>query len=141
MNSVIEIPVDDLNELPGLSKLLIDFAGGTKHFLFYGPMGSGKTTFIKEICIALGSSDNFNSPTYSIVNEYNTVSGKIYHFDLYRLKTADELMDIGIEEYLSSGNYCFFEWPEKVESLVDKSHIRIDIEPAGNNRYIRITKI
>lgn len=140
MSSVIEIPVDNLNELPGLSKLLVDFAGEARHFLLYGPMGAGKTTFIKELCLVLGSSDNFGSPTYSIVNEYKAGSGKIYHFDLFRLKTAEELMDIGIEEYLSSGNYCFFEWPEKVESLVDKGHLRIDIEPDGNNRYIRITK-
>ena len=140
MNSVIEIPINNLNELPALAKLLIEFAGDLRHFLFYGPLGAGKTTLIKEVCSVLECEDNYSSPTYSIINEYHYPAGKIFHFDLYRLKNMVELMDLGIEDYLGSGSYCFFEWPQNVETLVNKNHLKIEIEPDGNNRYIRITK-
>jgi tRNA threonylcarbamoyladenosine biosynthesis protein TsaE len=140
MTSVIDIPVANLNELPYIAKLAITFAGDLKTFLFYAPMGAGKTTFIKELCSALGSHDNFNSPSYSIVNEYTGDRKKIYHFDLYRLTNTEELMDLGIEEYLDSNNYCFFEWPERAEEFVVKPHVKIEIELGENIRYIRISK-
>lgn len=140
MNSEIEIPVNNLNELPALAKMVIDFAGTSRHFLFYGPMGAGKTTFIKELCCVLGTVDNLSSPTYSIINEYAYANGKIFHFDLYRLKDAEELLDIGVEDYLASEHFCFFEWPEMAETLVNRNHIKIEINPEANNRYIRITK-
>jgi tRNA threonylcarbamoyladenosine biosynthesis protein TsaE len=103
-------------------------------------MGAGKTTIIKELCIAIGSNDNFSSPTYSIVNEYIYPGGKIYHFDLYRLNSLDELFDIGIEEYLYSGHYCIFEWPQLVEDLINVNYKKIEIEVNENIRYIRIIK-
>lgn len=140
MSSVVEIPVDHLNEYPALSRLLVDLAGDARHVLFYGPMGAGKTTFIKDLCAVLGGADNFSSPTYSIVNEYKSEAGPLYHFDLYRLKDRNELLDIGVEDYLSSGNWCFFEWPELVEDLVDKAYVKVQIENAENNRFIRISK-
>ena len=140
MNSVIELPIDHLNELPVVAKFVIDFARGEKVFLVYGTMGAGKTTFIKELCKALGSSDSFSSPTYAIVNEYQSPAAKIYHLDLYRVQTTTELLDLGIEEYLRSGNYCFIEWPERAEEFVDKTHIRIELELNGDTRYLRVTK-
>jgi tRNA threonylcarbamoyladenosine biosynthesis protein TsaE len=84
----------------------------------------------------LGSDDNFSSPTYSIVNEYQCQSGKIYHFDLYRLNSAEELYDIGFEEYIDSGNYCFIEWPEKTLPFIPKTYLSIVINQNENNRYI-----
>lgn len=87
---------------------------------FHGKMGAGKTTFIKALCRELGVVDVVNSPTFSIVNEYLDASGDIvaYHFDLYRLKSVAEALDMGAEDYLYSGRYCFIEWPEVAEAIL-----------------------
>lgn len=90
-------------------------------FCFKGDLGSGKTTFISSLCKILGCVDQVSSPTFSIVNQYNANGKVIYHFDLYRLKNLEEAMDIGLEEYLYSGNYCFIEWPEKVTNILPDS--------------------
>ena len=110
--------------------------------LFYGEMGSGKTTIIKEIAAKLGVKDLTNSPTFSLVNEYVTGKGdRMYHFDFYRIEKEEEAFDIGFEEYLDSGNWCLIEWPEKVENLLplDSVVIRIDINP-DDSRTIQLTK-
>ena len=110
--------------------------------LFYGEMGSGKTTIIKEIAAKLGVKDLTNSPTFSLVNEYVTGKGdRMYHFDFYRIEREEEAFDIGFEEYLDSGNWCLIEWPEKVENLLplDSVVIRIDINP-DDSRTIQLTK-
>ena len=110
--------------------------------LFYGPMGSGKTTIIKEIAAQLGVKDLTNSPTFSIVNEYVTGDGdRMYHFDFYRIEEEEEAYDLGFEEYLDSGSWCLIEWPEKVENLLplDSVVIRIDINP-DDSRTIQLTK-
>lgn len=87
-------------------------------WLFVGEMGAGKTTLIKALCRALGVVNMVQSPTFSIVNEYTTHEGKsVYHFDCYRLRNEAEALDIGIEEYFDSGNYCFIEWPERITAL------------------------
>lgn len=91
----------------------------SKILLFDGPMGSGKTTLIKEIATLLGVNDVTSSPTFSLVNEYESDSGEIiYHFDFYRIETEDEAYDMGIEEYLDSDAWCFIEWPDKVQNLL-----------------------
>jgi len=138
MSSVLEITVTDQNELPGLAEPILRLYNNPKIILLYAPMGAGKTTLIKEFCRQLGSTDNFSSPTYSIVNEYQYPNGKIFHFDLYRLKNIEELMDLGIEEYLNSGHYCIFEWPEMAEEFVKSPCKKIEIEVNENIRYIRI---
>jgi tRNA threonylcarbamoyladenosine biosynthesis protein TsaE len=138
MSSVLDIRVSDQNELPKLAEPILRLYNDPKIILFYAPMGAGKTTFIKEICRSLGSTDNFSSPTYSIVNEYKYPGGKIFHFDLYRLKSVEELLDLGIEEYLNSGHYCVFEWPEMVESMIHVRYKKIEIEVNENIRYLRI---
>ncbi len=98
-------------------------------WLFRGQMGAGKTTLSKELLKQLGVEQNVQSPTFSLVNEYNTTSEAIiYHFDLYRLKNIQEALAIGIEEYLDSGNYCFIEWPEQAEELWDFPHVNVEIE-------------
>ena len=111
-------------------------------------MGAGKTTLIKEFCHQLGSSDNFSSPTFTIVNEYfippQPTTGKlpqvtcIYHLDLYRLKNFEEVLSIGIQEYLNSGNYCFIEWPELAETLLPPDAVKIFIKPDGEVRNLFI---
>lgn len=129
----------DLSELDRVADQLIELGGGVPVWLFFGQMGAGKTTLIKKICEKLGVNGIVQSPTFSIVNEYTTQARKtIYHFDLYRLKNETEAYDIGVEEYLYSGNYCFFEWPEKIESLWPDEYLEIQIvQIAGGNRTIQ----
>jgi tRNA threonylcarbamoyladenosine biosynthesis protein TsaE len=122
-----------ITQLPTTASDIISFASNNRIFLFYGEMGAGKTTLIKSLCKYLGSNDNITSPTFAIVNEYTGKNGSIYHFDFYRLKTQTEALDIGFEEYLYSGNYCFIEWPEKIPDLLPNKYISIKIEALDNN--------
>ena len=102
-------------------------------FAFYGSMGAGKTTFIKAICHELGVNDIVQSPSFSIINEYKTTSGEsIFHFDFYRIKKLEEVFDIGYEDYVYSGCYCFIEWPELIESLLPEETVRIRISGEGD---------
>ena len=104
-------------------------------FAFEGQMGAGKTTFIKKLCEEMGTMDIVNSPTFAIVNVYDVeqpYKGEVYHFDCYRLKDIREAMDFGAEEYLYSGNYCFIEWPEKIEALLPEDTVRVKIEVREN---------
>lgn len=100
----------------------------SKILLFNGEMGVGKTTLIKEIVKQLGVTDTVSSPTFSLVNEYHsTLGGKIYHFDFYRINKEEEAMDMGIEEYFYSKNWCLIEWPNKIENLVPLKSVSIHI--------------
>jgi tRNA threonylcarbamoyladenosine biosynthesis protein TsaE len=118
------------NDLKDVAHKLIEKAGAIKVWLFYGEMGSGKTTFIKVLGAALGVTDHMSSPTFSIVNEYLAKEDhKVYHFDFYRIKNEAEAYDIGTEEYFYSGNYCFIEWPEKIVSLIPGERVEITITP------------
>ena len=104
-------------------------------FAFDGAMGAGKTTFIKKLVEQMGSVDIVNSPTFAIVNVYDVeqpYKGEVYHFDCYRLKDLREAMDFGAEEYLYSGNYCFIEWPERIEALLPDDTVWVKIEPQEN---------
>ncbi len=133
----LKLDISDISLHQQAAKELIAFAGEEKVFLFDAPMGAGKTTFIKSICAYLGVTDTMSSPTYSIVNEYNTNSHfKVYHFDLYRLKSSEELFEIGFEDYINSNNYLFIEWPELAITFLD-SFLRIIIYTENNNRYLR----
>jgi tRNA threonylcarbamoyladenosine biosynthesis protein TsaE len=141
MEPGLNLDISDLGRMSSFAETLLDFAEGKKIFLFYAPMGAGKTTFIKELCIQLGSVDNFSSPTYSIINEYHYPGGKIYHFDLYRLKNAEEVLDLGIEEYLHADNYCFIEWPGLAEIFIEGQYLKIEMEMNKNTRYLRATRM
>jgi tRNA threonylcarbamoyladenosine biosynthesis protein TsaE len=100
-----------------------------KILLFNGEMGAGKTTLIKKLCETLGVNGATSSPTFSLVNEYQTTDKqKIYHFDCYRLKSEIEALDMGIDEYLHSGHWCFIEWAEKIASLLPEEHAVLTIE-------------
>jgi len=111
-----------------------------KVILFNGDMGVGKTTFIKALSKALGVKDATSSPTFSLVNEYEAENGKlVYHFDVYRLKNEAEAYDMGIDEYLYSGEWCFIEWAEKIPSLIPQQHSIINIKLLGNgNRKLTL---
>lgn len=132
----LQLDISDVSKLQEACKQLVEFAGPVKVFAFEAEMGAGKTTFIKELCSILGSNDSFSSPTYSIVNEYNSPIGKLFHFDLYRLNSAKELLDIGFEEYVDSSHYCFIEWPEKALPFLPKPFLSIIINVSQNNRYL-----
>jgi len=123
----MEILIEHENTLPIAAASLLKFAGNEKIFLFEGEMGAGKTTLIKSLCLKLDMVDNVSSPTYSIVNEYIFPKGKIYHFDFFRIKNEAEAFDIGFEEYLMSGEYCFIEWPEMIAGLWPEHFIEIKI--------------
>ena len=108
-----------------------------RFFAFFGKMGVGKTTLIKEMCDVLGVVDNVCSPTFAIVNEYSTASDEsVFHFDFYRLKSIAEAYDIGYEEYFYSGCYCFTEWTEKVEELLPDRYVRVTMTEENERRTL-----
>lgn len=108
-----------------------------KVILFHGEMGVGKTTLIKQLCKKLGVLEATSSPTFSLVNEYQTKDNQIvYHFDFYRLKQEMEALDIGADDYLYSGNWCFIEWAEKIPNLIPEEHSVITIELLPENKRL-----
>lgn len=128
----MDLLIKSLADLDTVASDIISFAGKQNVFLFYGEMGAGKTTLIRSLCKQLGTTDNVASPTFSIVNEYKAPGKNIYHFDFYRLKTQTEALDMGFEEYLYSGNYCFIEWPEKFPELLPEDTLHISLEAIDN---------
>ncbi len=135
-----------LNSLDAAAQFIIDASPNQSFYTLQGEMGVGKTTLIKAIAKRLGSQDNVTSPTFSLVNEYIVEGGErntIYHFDFYRIKSLDEVYDIGYEEYFYSGQFCFVEWPDKIESLLPENFIEIRISRMGsaeNTRELTIFK-
>lgn len=133
----MEIKINNINEINMAAKQFVDAMGNNSVFAFYGKMGAGKTTFIKAVCEQLGVTDVINSPTFAIVNEYLDGRGEpIYHFDFYRIKRHQEVLDIGYEDYIYSGNICFMEWPELIEELLPEDAVKVTIEeePGGSRR-------
>lgn len=124
------INIPTLADLPKAAREFVEAMDDSTVFAFYGDMGAGKTTFIGELCRELGVSDDVtNSPSFSIVNEYrsDTTAELIYHFDLYRLDSLDEALDMGIEDYFDSGALCLLEWPERVEELLPDDAVRVKL--------------
>jgi tRNA threonylcarbamoyladenosine biosynthesis protein TsaE len=118
-----------LNQLPSVAQQIISYAGSSKIWLLEGPMAAGKTTLIKAICQQLGVTEAVASPTYSLVNEYNTAQGHdIYHFDFYRLRNQTEALDYGLYDYFDSGNLCLCEWPSKITDYWPHSYLYIKID-------------
>ena len=112
---------------------ILDKCSSARVFAFDGKMGAGKTTFIKHLCETMGTKDVVNSPTIAIVNEYEIASSEeVYHFDCYRIKDIREALDMGTEEYLYSGNYCFIEWAEMIEPWLPEDTIWVKIEVEEN---------
>lgn len=131
---MITIPNYHESELQEVARKLISNFGKIKVWCFDAEMGAGKTTLTKVICKELGVKDEMSSPTFSIVNEYQTEKGAdIYHFDFYRLKDLEEAIEIGVEDYLFSGNMCLLEWPEIVSPLLPDEYLQISIKLVGDN--------
>ncbi len=111
--------IDNLEEIKKVAADFLEYAGDRTIFALYGPMGVGKTTFVKAIGECMGIEDDISSPTFAIVNEYGTKSGEpVYHFDFYRVNNTSEALDFGYEEYFYGGSKCFIEWPEKIDELL-----------------------
>jgi tRNA threonylcarbamoyladenosine biosynthesis protein TsaE len=140
---MFQTELKNLSVLKEAARLLLNTFQEDRVFAFYGAMGAGKTTFIKAICQELGSDDYVTSPTFALINEYTTISGLvIYHFDFYRIKKLEEAFDLGYEDYIYSGNYCFIEWPEMIESLLPEGIVEVRIKEAENGtRFVEAKKM
>ncbi|MGM9745641.1 MAG: tRNA (adenosine(37)-N6)-threonylcarbamoyltransferase complex ATPase subunit type 1 TsaE [Paludibacteraceae bacterium] len=124
----MELKINSLGNIRDVARQFVETIGESTHIAFDGEMGAGKTTFIKAVCDELGVIDTVNSPTFSIVNDYATADGRhIYHFDFYRLKSPQEALDFGIEEYFASNSLCLMEWPEQIEPLLPDDTLQVTI--------------
>lgn len=138
-----EFHVDGVAGLAEVSEYLLSLRKWAEVFAFYGAMGAGKTTLIKDLCHRMGVTDEVNSPTFAIVNEYVTETDEsVYHFDFYRIKKLEEAYDIGYENYFYSGNLCLIEWPDLIEPLLPERFVRVDIRlgDTDDQRIITVTQ-
>ena len=124
-----QIQIASLEDLGRAAREFLEAIGKNTLIAFYAPMGAGKTTFTTAICKALGvQEDAISSPTFAIVNEYRGGAGRpIYHFDFYRIERPEEALDIGLYDYLDSGDLCLMEWPENIEGLLPDETLRVQI--------------
>lgn len=139
-----KIEIANLEALPAAAKEFVEMMGDNTVFAFYGDMGAGKTTFINELCRALGvDSDDTASPTFALINEYrsDTTAELIYHFDFYRIEDLDEALELGIEDYFDSGSICLIEWPERITPVLpsDTVSVRIRVND-DDSRTIEISE-
>ena len=125
---MLEIKIKSLDGIADAARQFVDAMGENKVFAMFGPMGVGKTTFVKAVCEILGVEDTITSPTFAIVNEYRTNTGEqIFHFDFYRIRKVEEVYDMGYEDYVYSGAVCFLEWPELIEELLPEDAVRVTL--------------
>ena len=130
-----------LTDLPQIADQIV-LNATSKVIVFYGEMGVGKTTLIKEIAKRIGVDEIINSPTFSIVNEYTLENDKLFHFDCYRLASEEEALDIGIEDYLFSSHWNLIEWPEKIENLLPETKMILDLSKNKNgSRTLKERKV
>ena len=129
MKHIIEIP--SVDAIPEAAEKFVALMGDETVYAFHGDMGAGKTTFIRQLCRALGVEEDLaNSPSFSIINEYrsDTTAELMYHFDLYRLESVEEALEIGVEDYFDSGALCLLEWPERIEPLLPDDTVVVEIK-------------
>lgn len=137
----VTFEINNIEELSKVSDLLISWRDKSNIIAFYGNMGAGKTTLIKNLCAKLGVQDEVNSPTFALVNEYQTETfDSIFHFDFYRIKSLEEVFDIGYEDYFYGGNLCLLEWPELIDPLMPEHYIKVNIT-LGKTDDSRVVKI
>ena len=129
-----------IDDLSFVARQIIDWLDGPTVVLFDGEMGAGKTTLISAICREMNVVDEVSSPTFSLVNEYHSVEGgSIFHFDLYRIEEEYEALDIGIEEYFDSNQFCFVEWPDRIPNLLPQKFSRVDIKVDDGKRIFSLS--
>lgn len=137
-----QILIPSLDKIDDAAREFMAQMGDETVYAFYGEMGAGKTTFINALCRALGvEEDPTGSPTFSIINEYrsDTTAELIYHFDLYRIESTDQALDIGVEDYFDSGALCLLEWPERIADILPDDTVRVDIaENPDGSRLLTI---
>tara|TARA_B100001079_G_C15941113_1_gene310743 strand:+ start:37 stop:450 length:414 start_codon:yes stop_codon:yes gene_type:complete len=127
-----------IEEIDKTAKIVLSLNPSAKIFIFNGEMGSGKTTIIKALIKELGYEGTVSSPTFSLINEYFN-GNKIYHFDFYRIKSRNELLDIGVDEYISRNDWCFIEWPSLIADMLPDKYIELNIDVISNDdRKLRI---
>ena len=136
------IKIKNLGDIEPAAKEFLAPVGDKRHIANYGPKGAGKTTFNKAVCEHLGTTDTVSSPSFAIINEYNSAAGRIFHFDFYRIKNLEEAYNLGYEDYFFGSDYCFVEWPEKVEELMPEHFtiVKITVDDA-DQRIIEIAGI
>ena len=128
------IRIPNLSSIDHAARELINTFPDKRIFAFYGEMGAGKTTLIKAICRVLQVTDVTSSPSFGLIYEYQTRGNEsVYHFDFYRIEQLEEAYDIGYEEYIDSGQYCFIEWPEKIATLLPPETVNVNLKITGNN--------
>jgi len=137
--STAEFKAPTISDLQQVSEHLSKLSLDENIILFSGEIGAGKTTLIKAFCRHLGVEDAVSSPTFSLVNEYEGRDGNIYHFDLYRIQSEEELYDIGYEDYFFSGYLCLVEWPEMARGIIPKNHVSVKIRVENDQRIITVT--
>ena len=129
--------IKSLSDINHIAARFIQAHPADRIFAFYGAMGAGKTTFIKALCEEMQVMDYVTSPTFALINEYKTENNSaIFHFDFYRIKNVSEAYDFGYEDYFYSGDYCFIEWPELVESLLPPIAVKVNIKEIENGKRI-----
>ena len=129
MKDNISYKIDEINSA---AKEILSLYNSSKIYVFIGEMGSGKTTLIKSLVKELGYKGIVNSPTFSIINEYSN-GNKIFHFDFYRVEDKNELLDLGIEEYINGDHWCFIEWPDLIIDLLPEGFIKLNLETISEN--------
>jgi tRNA threonylcarbamoyladenosine biosynthesis protein TsaE len=139
---MLRISIPDLASIDDAALELLDTYPDSRIFAFYGEMGAGKTTLIKALCRVLQVTDVTSSPSFGLIYEYRTSgSDSVYHFDFYRIEQLEEAYDIGYEEYIDSGHYCFIEWPEKVATLLPPETVNVNLKITGNNERTILVEI
>ena len=140
----ITFKINSIEELSQVSDLLISWRDKSNIIAFYGNMGAGKTTLVKNLCSKLGVQDEVNSPTFALVNEYQTEElDSVFHFDFYRIKSLEEAFDIGYEDYFYGGSLCLLEWPELIDPIMPEHFIKVEIKlgDTDDSRVIRCSVV